>query len=304
MPPPRRGWLLATLTLVAASACREDGPAPGPRFTESAPIQGAPTYVLAVHPLYNPARLTQAFQPLVDHLNYELPHTRIVLQASRDYPAFEARFRAREPELLLPNPWQALQAMKAGYHVIAMAGDPADFKGLIIVRRDSRTRVPTDLRGSAVAFPARTALAACVMPQWFLRQGGLDVNREIESRYVGSQESSIMNAYLKLTAAGATWPPPWRAFQRDHPKEAAELKVLWETEPLVNNAVMVRDDVPEEVARRLRAALVELVQTPRGQSVLAGMETARFLPATDADYEPVRRFVERFEREVRPVEGR
>ncbi len=113
-----------------------------------------------------------------------------------------------------------------------------------------------------------------------------------------------MNAYLKLTAAGATWPPPWRAFQREHPKEAAELKVLWETEPLVNNAVMVRDDVPEEVVRRLRAALVELGRTPRGQAVLAGMETARFLPATDADYEPVRRFVERFEREVRPVEER
>ena len=68
--------------------------------------------------------------------------------------------------------------------------------------------------------------------------------RDIENRYVGSQESSIMNAYLGQTAAGATWPPPWRAFQKEHPREAAELKVIWETESLVNNSVMVRDDVP------------------------------------------------------------
>jgi hypothetical protein len=32
------------------------------------------------------------------------------------------------------------------------------------------------------------------------------------------------------------------------------------------------------------------------------METARFHPATDADYERVREFVARFEKEVRTVE--
>ena len=111
-----------------------------------------------------------------------------------------------------------------------------------------------------------------------------------------------MNAYLGLTAAGATWPPPWRAFQKDHPREAAELKVIWETESLVNNAFMVRDDVPAQVAEQLRALLLGLDKTKEGKSILAGMETARFLPASDREYDVVRRYVSRFEREVRPVE--
>jgi phosphonate transport system substrate-binding protein len=140
------------------------------------------------------------------------------------------------------------------------------------------------------------------MPQWFLQGHGVDVRRDIANRYVGSQESSIMNAYLGQTAAGATWPPPWRAFQKDHPDQAAELRVAWETPPLINNSVMARDDVPAAVRDAVREALLALESTPEGPAVLAGMETARFLPAGDADYEVVRRFVDRFEREVRPVE--
>ncbi len=111
-----------------------------------------------------------------------------------------------------------------------------------------------------------------------------------------------MNAYLGKTAAGATWPPPWRAFQKEHPREAAALKVLWETPPLRNNSVMVRRDLPAPLQERIRAVLLGLHQDREGQRILAGMETRRFHPATDQDYEPVRAYIARFEKAVRPVE--
>ncbi|MFH1021539.1 MAG: PhnD/SsuA/transferrin family substrate-binding protein, partial [Pseudomonadota bacterium] len=131
---------------------------------------------------------------------------------------------------------------------------------------------------------------------------GLNVNTDLENHYVGSQESSIMNVYVGKTAAGATWPPPWRAFQKEHPREAAGLKVIWETEPLINNSVMVRHDIPAQVGEQVRALLLGLAGTPEGKSILAGMETARFLPASDEDYDVVNHYVARFEKEVRPVE--
>jgi phosphonate transport system substrate-binding protein len=246
----------------------------------------------------------QAYQPLVDYLNGRLHGARLVLEASRDYANFEEKYRVRKPDFLLPNPWQTLQAMQVGYRVIAMAGEPRDFKGLFVVRRDSNLSRPIDLKGKAVSYPAPTALAACIMPQFFLHSHGIDVNRDIENRYVGSQESAIMNAWLGRTVAGVTWPPPWREFQKEHPREAADLKVIWETESLVNNSVMVRDDVPVLVAEQVRTLLLELDVSKEGSSILAGMETARFLPATDKEYAAVRRYIARFEREVRPVEKR
>jgi len=281
-------------------------PAPasqGPQFGTLSSSASLPIYHFAVHPLYNPAKLTEAYQPLIDYMNDRLSGARLTLEASRDYADFEAKYGVRTPEFILPNPWQTLQAMKVGYHVIAMAGEPQDFKGIFVVRKDSGLKKPADLKGKAVSYPSATALAACIMPQYFLYQHGLDINHDIENRYVGSQESSIMNAYLGLTAAGATWPPPWRAFQKDHPKEAAELMVIWETESLVNNSVMVRDDIPSSVGEQVRVLLTGLDGTSEGKSILAGMETARFLLVSDEDYAVARQYVANFEKDVRPVQG-
>lgn len=301
---PTGASVVALASLAVLLACHQPPPDQGPKYGVAPSSTSAPVYHFAVHPLHNPTKLTQAYQPLVEHLNSRLKGARLVLEASRDYATFEEKYRDRKPELLLANPWQTLQAMKAGYGVIATAGVPGDFRGLIIVRKDGGIRTPSDLKGKAISYPSPTALAACIMPQYFLHRRGLDVNRDVENRYVGSQESSIMNVQQKLTVAGATWPPPWRAFQKDHPGEAAELEVRWETEPLINNSVMVRDDLPADLRDQLRRELVGLHETDRGRAILAGMETARFIAASDQDYEVVRAYVERFEREVRRVEAR
>jgi phosphonate transport system substrate-binding protein len=260
-------------------------------------------YRLAIHPLHNPQKLFEAYQPLVDYLNSELPYINIELEASRDYPAFEKKFRARQPELLLPNPWQTLQALDRGYHVIGMAGDADDFKGIFIVRKDTDIKEPAQLRGQRVSYPAPTALAAAIMPQYFLYTHGIDINQDIENIYVGSQESSIMNVYLGNVTVGATWPPPWRLFKKDNPEQAKQLEVIWQTPSLINNSVMVRDDIPDEISKKIQRLLVNLGDSVQGRAILTGMETARITSANDEDYDVVRTYIKHFEEKVRPVEN-
>jgi len=297
-------WLAALFAILLLAACERVPQQAGPTYSSQAPAADKATYRLAVHPLHNPSKLFESYQPLIDLLNARIPEARFALEASNDYQDYERKFRARGAELLLPNPWQTLEANKVGYHVLAMAGDAEDFKGLFLARRDSTIRQPADLKGKAVSYPSATALAACIMPQWWLHERGLDINRDLDNRYVGSQESAIMNAYLKQSAVAATWPPPWRAFQKDHPREAAELVQMWETPPLINNSVMAHDDVPSSIIARLREVLLSRNDSSAGLAVLAGMETARFHPADDARYDEVRAFIARFERAVRPVESR
>ncbi len=294
---------LGVVLLLLLAACDGDiGQRAGPRYSDAPPGAAIPLYRLAVHLGYTPGRVSAAYQPLIDHLNRALPEVRFELETARDFSTYESRFRARAPEFLLPNPWQTLEAMKVGYHVIAMAGDATDFRGIFVVRKDSPIRSVADLKHKVVSYPSPTALAACIMPQYFLHSSGIDVNREIDNRYVGSQESSIMHAYLGQADAAATWPPSWRLFQKNHAREAAQLKVAWQTPALMNNSVMVRDDVLPEVQAQVRQTLIDLARDDAGRMILAGMETARFHAANDAAYEPVRKFIQRFEREVRPVE--
>jgi phosphonate transport system substrate-binding protein len=293
---------ICCLLIMCAACTREPTPA-GPKYELVKSDSRQAPYRLAVHPLHNPTKLGQSYLPLIDYLNRRIPGSAFVLEASRDYAFYEAKIAEEKLELLLPNPWQTLEAMKHGYEVIAMAGDPADFKGIFIVRRDSGITRLSDLKGKAISYPAPTALAACIMPQWYLHGRGINVNRDIKNRYVGSQESSIMNVYQKQTVAGATWPPAWRGFQKEHPREAAVLKVIWETAPLINNSVMLKKELPEAFKQQVRAALLDLGNSAEGRAILAGMETVRFIRANDADYQVVRTFVQHFEKEVRMVKA-
>lgn len=295
-------FLMVLVSITACDQSSQSQSSQAPQYGDISNQDSKPIYRFAIHPLHNPRKLTEVYQPLINQLNEQITSVHFKIEASRDYQAYEIKFRAREAEFLLPNPWQTLEAMKMGYSVIAMAGNAEDFKGIFVVRKDSNIKVPADLRGKAVSCPSPTALAACIMPHQYLHDHGVDVQRDIEKLYVGSQESSIMNTALGSVAAGATWPPPWRAFQKDHPKDAAKLEVIWETPHLLNNSVMVHSDVPANIRDKVKQILHDLHKTATGQKLLEGMETARFHPADDASYDEVRQFVARFEKEVRPVE--
>ncbi|MBE9607876.1 phosphate/phosphite/phosphonate ABC transporter substrate-binding protein [Chitinilyticum piscinae] len=293
--------LAALLLTSLLSGCGREEQPPGPQYSTAPAASSKPEYTFAVHPLHNPAKLIQAYQPLIDELNRRIPEATFKLESSKDYASFEQKITAKSPQFILPNPWQTLQAMQSGYRVIAMAGDETEFRGLILVRKDSPVRQPTDLKGKAVSYPSATALAACILPQYFLYQQGIDINKDLENRYVGSQESSIMNVFLGETAAGATWTLPWTLFQKEHPAEAAQLRVAWETPHLQNNSVMVHHDVPATVASKVQHALFALTDSPEGRRILDGMATKAFYPASNETYTPVQNFIADFERKVRPV---
>jgi len=294
--------ILVYLSLILSACDNEGALSKGPQYAAAPSKDSNTIYRLAIHPLHNPKKLIEAYQPLINYLNKNIDGVIFELEASRDYQAYEAKFRARKPEFILPNPWQSLEGIKVGYSVIAMAGDADDFKGVFIIRKDSSIRKISDIKGKVVSYPSHTALAASIMPQYYLHTNGINVNKDIKNKYVGSQESAIMNAYLKQSDVGVTWPPPWRLFQQDHPEEAAELTLIWETPPLMNNSVMVRDDIPAAIYEKVQQLLVELDSTQGGSTILKSMSTSKFHPATNASYEPVQKFINRFEQDVRPVE--
>jgi len=135
-----------------------------------------------------------------------------------------------------------------------------------------------------------------------LQTHGLDINRDIDCRYVGSQDSSIMNVLLGHTDAGATWPVPWKLFVAEHPEQAAELEVKWQTEALVNVGWVVRNDVPDELISRFAEQLFSLQHDEAGRKLLESISISNFEAATDETYAPIRQFLEAFDRTVRKIE--
>jgi phosphonate transport system substrate-binding protein len=297
----KRKYLLLITIVFFVAFCAPKYENPGPQYSNLPESDGIYSLAFAIFPLYNPEKLMQVYGPLITYMNGHLDSTCLTLEVSRDYAAFEEKYRKQTPAFIIANPWQTLQAMKCNYHVIAMAGEPADFKGIFVVRKESTIKIPSDIKGKSISYPAPTSMGACIMPQFFLYEHGIDINNDIVNKYVGSQESAVMNVYLGFTAAGATWSAPWRIFQKDHPKEASALMALWETKPLVNIAVMIRNDLPAGLQKQVQTLLLELDRSNEGRSILAGMESSGFKAASDGDYELANDFIEQFEKNVRKI---
>lgn len=295
--PRRRAVRFAALLLAALpllQGCGErEAPIVPPEYSEKRLPGAAPVLRFGVHPLHNPNRLFELYGPIVDAVNRAIPDAELRLEASRDYADFERKLRERE--LALPNPYQTLKAVRHGYRIIGKVKGDEDFRGIILTRAKSAPGSVRELRGKTLACPARTALAACMMPLLYLNELGLDVRRDLTVMEVGSQESSILNVARGLTDAAATWPPPWRAFQRAYPELAATLSVRWETEPLPNNGLVAREDLPEELGARIVEQLVRLDGNDAGRSLLQAAEIAGFEPANQATYAPLTTFLERYE---------
>jgi phosphonate transport system substrate-binding protein len=103
-----------------------------------------------------------------------------------------------------------------------------------------------------------------------------------------------MNAYLKQSDISATWPVAWQAFELSNPVEAADLKVIWQTPTLIQNAIIARNDVPPEVVAQVKRVLTTLQDSAQGRQLLKGIDTTRFVPASDSDFEVVRTFLAEF----------
>lgn len=300
------GWtgrlVIALFALFALCACDKSSTSTyAPSYAEQPP-NARTEYVFGVHPLHNPERLNEVFGPMVDALNREIPEVIFRLEASRNYAAFDKKLYSGAFDFALPNPYQTVESLQHDHRVFGKMADNYKFRGIILARKDSGIAEIADLKGKAVAFPAPTALAATMMPQAFLHEHGLKVGKDFDVRYVGSQESSIMNVYLGEVAAAATWPPPWELLSKERPELEEELEVVWETESLVNNGLVVHTDVPAQLVSKVSDVLFSLHTHDLGRDILSGMGLSRFEIASKDSYAPVVKFLESFSQTVRHLD--
>lgn len=285
-------WASIAAALLGGCGKQANDAAYAPRFAPPAASAKVAEYTFAVTPMANFRDIYDVFQPILEHLNASLPDARLVLEVPRGLDEHEQGLQARRFAFALSNPYHAWRAAQHdGYRIFAKFGDDDAFRGIWVVRRDSGIDALGELKGRKVCFPPKSALAATMMTQLQLKQAGIDPARDIEASYVGSQHASIMAVYLKTAAAGATWPLAWLTFQRMHPDEARQLEARFPTGPLINQAIVARDDVPPELVLRVGELLVAMKQTAKGRAMLAKVPITQFEPASLARYDVVRVFM-------------
>lgn len=170
---------------------------------------------------------------------------------------------------------------KVGYKVIARwAGDP--IRCAFVVAEDSPIARLEELNGKRVAYPNADAFVAYAVPTVILSRLGV---KEIEV-FAGNQDGALAQLKFKRVDAAAV---NSRFLKQYNEQQKVNFKVIHESEPYPDLAIVVHPRVAAEVTEKLRNALVAMKRDPAAAELLAKAKSKGFDLATDKDYEGVRR---------------
>ncbi len=259
-------------------------------------------YIIGVNAYLSSKEMFIAYRPIVDYLERHMNGVKFELATSKNFIEYEKRLNKSEFHFALSNPYQSLVSFDHHYYPIAKMKNDTCFRGLFVARKDSHVRNYAQLNGKVISFAAPTAFAGTIMPKYYLWEHGVDVRHDMVVRYVGSHFSAIMNVHSGDAFVAGTWPLAWEQWKKDNPQKASELEVVWETKPLMNNALVARADVPAAVVQKVTQLLVQLDSTQEGHELLKRAGFEGFEAANRQTFVPVEEFLKRYHRHLGKIQ--
>lgn len=167
------------------------------------------------------------------------------------------------------------------YKVIARLGSKP-VHGAIAVPEDSPIKSLGDLNGKRVAYPSAEAFLAYAVPKVALVAAGI---RETEV-FAGNQEGAMAQVVAGLVDAVAA---NSRSLEQYAERKNLRFRTLYTSEPYYDLAIVVHPRVAKARVREIQKALTGMTGNPKANAILIKSQFPGFEPATDKDYDNVRR---------------
>jgi phosphonate transport system substrate-binding protein len=169
----------------------------------------------------------------------------------------------------------------AGYRVIARWGGDA-IRAVVAVSADSPISELGQLQGKKVAFPSPDAFVGYAVPLVALRKASV----KVEEVFAGNQEGAMAQVKNRRVEAAAV---NSRFLTQYSEREGVQFRAIFTSEPYPELAVVAHPRLSRPVVDKVRQALLAMKTDPRAAPVLEQAKSPGFEPATDRDYDGVRR---------------
>ncbi|MGB3211143.1 MAG: phosphate/phosphite/phosphonate ABC transporter substrate-binding protein [Desulforhopalus sp.] len=249
----------------------------------------AEDYKFSMLPRFFPERLTAMTTPLVDYLSQETGNM-IELALTENFAKYEAEVLKGTFAIAYQNPLVYVNVSRT-HEVVATAvkGTGTDkFRGIIIARPDSEITKFADLKGKKIMIVGKTSAGGFLSQKLSFQKMGLDVDRDCQLvEAAGNQQENVIIA-VSIGDVDAGFIRESALHKADEYIMPGSVKTIIETAWLPNWALSVNRNMPEAQKKAIRTALLKL---NREDTVMQAMQLDGFKPATDADYEVIRKLI-------------
>ena len=177
------------------------------------------------------------------------------------------------------------------------------YRAEIIAQSASGINSLADLKGKRFAFVDPASTSGYLFPLAGLKKAGYDPAKFFgQTVFAGSHNNVVLAVYQGRADAGAVFEDARASVQKTLPDVMQKLKVIWKSDPIPNDTVSFRKDLPADVKDRVSTALLRFSQDPAGLQALKSLYEIEALAdyqllvskykvkasSLDAFYDPVR----------------
>lgn len=242
------------------------------------PAVGA-EYTFGVVPQYGQRQMFATWKPILDELEKRTGLS-FRLVSAPTISAFDKECLKGAYDFVYLSPYILLKANKsAGY--LPIARDRSDLRGILVVRRDSPVKSPSELNGKTIAFPSPNALGASLLMRAELSNL---FHIRFDPLYVTSHSSVYLHVAKGLAEAGGGVE---KTLQEQDGAIRDSLKVIHVTRPMPSHPVAVHPRVRAPEAEKVRRALIGMEGAADGRELLAKIPMNHPVSAALQDYTPM-----------------
>ena len=244
-----------------------------------------------VIPRDNPRIAYEKFQPLMDYLTEKTPY-RFELVLRKSYSETTTALGRGDIDMAFLGPLTYLHA-RADYNAVSILktitenGEPF-YRSVIVTKNNGQIRNLSDLKGKSFAFASTQSTSGNLIPRFLLAEHGVHLSH-LENYNNFNYHDTVVKWVLKgQYDAGAV---------RESVAEKylpLGLEIISSSGPIPTGPLVVGPQTPYTTVEAVKAALLNIVKTNQGKSVLNNMDPdfrGGFTEASDIDYGHIRKMI-------------
>jgi phosphonate transport system substrate-binding protein len=248
-----------------------------------------------------PADASAGFVPLykkIGHLISAQLGCPVDVEIGTSYTATIEAMRAGKIDAAEFGPLSYVLAHKlAGADAVATyanaKGEPDTYTASIVTWPGSGITTLKGVAGHTFAFSDPASTSGHLFPAYALKSVGIDPDHGVKAIYAGSHTASYEALLHHKVQAGEINSPEISSATVAGIYDPKDFVTLWTSAPIPQDPIAIRGDLPPAFKAKLTDVLahLDLSSIPKDESKIMGLSGKGYIPATDANYDPVRSLV-------------
>jgi phosphonate transport system substrate-binding protein len=258
-------------------------------LTACKPQAAAPTLRVSMIPTTDPSKATREMQPLVDYLG-KRTGIKVEITIPTNYAAVVEALVNDQVDVAHLGGFTYVQASRrAGVKPLVQRDRDREFHSKFVTQAGSPIQSLADLKGRSFAFGDVNSTSGHLMPEYFMRQEGVDPELISKAIYTGGHDATLLAVANGKIDAGALDEAVFQRLTTNGKVDPAKVRVFWTTPPFLDYVWVARKGLDANLAQAIADAFLALgASDPQQKQILESLSATRYVRADDASYDNLR----------------